>query len=168
RIYAYDSDKNRFKGIFERLKRAGAHNVQTLRAGDTSALDALAGRLDMILIDAPCTGSGTWRRKPDAKWRLSERTMKERLAVQVALLDQAARFSKKGASIIYITCSLLERENHAQVSAFLGRNTDFVSASLEAGDLLSIDVKGKSSVQLTPACHETDGFFVSKFVRASG
>src|SRR5439155_5265832 len=81
-LYAYDSDRLRLRPIFERLKRAGVRNAQVLPAGDAEALGKLEGKIDLVLIDAPCTGSGVWRRRPDAKWRLSPQMLEARLAEQ--------------------------------------------------------------------------------------
>ena len=89
-IYAYDADKKQLRPIFERLKRAGVRNVQVMDAGDEAALTALGPRFDLVLVDAPCTGSGTWRRKPDAKWRVKPGNIPERQAEQVRVLDLGA------------------------------------------------------------------------------
>src|SRR5919109_2546338 len=88
-IYAYDSDRVQLRPIFERLKRAGVRNAQVLPAGDEAALMALAGRFDVVLVDAPCTGSGVWRRRPDAKWRVKPQNLIDRLAEQGAALTLA-------------------------------------------------------------------------------
>ena len=98
-IYAYNSDAHRFRPIFDRLKRAGARNVQTLPPGDDAALDALEGRMDLVLIDAPCSETGVWRRRPDAKWRLTSTQLGERIATQAALLRRADRLLKPGGTL---------------------------------------------------------------------
>ena len=97
-LYAYDSDRMRLRPIFERLKRAGVRNVQVLPAGDREALAKLDGRMDLVLIDAPCTGSGVWRRRPDAKWRLSPQMLEARLAEQREVLDEGAALVKPGGT----------------------------------------------------------------------
>ena len=89
-LYAYDADRNRLKPIFERIKRAGVRNVQMLRAGDEKALEALGARFDVVMADAPCTGTGTWRRRPDAKWRLKPANLAERQKQQRQVLGDAA------------------------------------------------------------------------------
>ena len=122
-VFATDSDRARLAPIFERLKRAGARNVQVRAAG--APLDDLVGRMDAVLIDAPCTGTGVWRRRPDAKWKLSERALAERLAEQAALLNGATRYVKPGGRLVYVTCSLLPDENADQIATFLAENRDF-------------------------------------------
>ena len=124
-LYAYDSDRMRLRPIFERLKRAGVRNAQVLPAGDREGLDKLEGKMDLVLIDAPCTGSGVWRRRPDAKWRLSPQMLEARLAEQRAVLDEGARLVKPGGRLAYITCSVLPAENRDQVDAFLARQPEF-------------------------------------------
>src|SRR4029078_855666 len=109
-LYAYDTDRMRLRPIFERLKRAGVRNVQVLAAGDTEALAKLTGKMDRVLIDAPCTGSGVWRRRPEAKWRVTPRMLEARLAEQRAVLDEGAALAKPGGRLIYITCSVLPPE----------------------------------------------------------
>src|SRR5690606_8524102 len=90
-----------------------------------ASLDDLAGKLDLVLVDAPCTGTGTWRRRPELKWRLSEKSLAERVAEQAALLAEAARYVKPGGRLVYVTCSLLPEENAGRVAAFLGGNPAF-------------------------------------------
>ena len=116
----------RLRPIFERLKRAGVRNAQVLPAGDRKALDKLEGKMDLVLIDAPCTGSGVWRRRPDAKWRLSAANARSAArAEQRAVLDEGARLVKPGGRLAYITCSVLPAENRDQIDAFLARQADF-------------------------------------------
>ena len=129
-IVATDRDRWRLAPIFERLKRAETRNVQVREAG--AALDDLAGRMDAVLIDAPCTGTGTWRRRPDAKWRLTERAVGERVAEQRAILADAARYLKPGGRLVYVTCSLLPEENGDQIEAFLAEHGDFRILDSEA------------------------------------
>jgi 16S rRNA (cytosine967-C5)-methyltransferase len=173
-IYAYDADRRQLRPIFERLKRAGARNVQTLEAGDEAALEALGPRFDVVLIDAPCTGSGTWRRKPDAKWRLKPANIPERQAEQASVLDLGARLVKPGGRLAYVTCSVLPEENTDQVAAFLSRHEDFelipyTQAWTERfGAEPPRSADGRSdSLQLTPASHGTDGFFIALLRRRS-
>ena len=117
-IFAHDSDRQRLAPIYDRLKRAGVRNVQVRPPGE-GVLDDLAGRMDRVAVDAPCTGSGTWRRRPDAKWRLTPDQLAARIAEQRAILADAARYVKPGGTLVYITCSVLPDENGCQVSAFL-------------------------------------------------
>ena len=118
-IYAYDDDPVRLRPIFERLKRAGVRNAQVLNAGDQAALAALGPRFDLVLIDASCTGTGAWRRRPDAKWRLKPANLAQRQAEQRAVLALGAPLVKPGGRLVYVTCSVLPEENGEQVAAFL-------------------------------------------------
>ncbi|MEX2276424.1 MAG: RsmB/NOP family class I SAM-dependent RNA methyltransferase [Cucumibacter sp.] len=171
-IYAYDADRHRLAPIHERIARAGVRNVQ-VRAPGEGVLDDLAGKMDRVIIDAPCTGSGVWRRRPDAKWRLKPDQLTRRLAEQREVLAEATRFVRPGGMIAYITCSILPPENEAQVASFLAAHPDFTLASAFEGwsKLLgpdapqphSIDMK---SVTLTPASTHTDGFFCSLLTRS--
>jgi 16S rRNA (cytosine967-C5)-methyltransferase len=175
-IHATDSDRTRLAPIHERLRRAGTRNVQVHDTG--APLDVLAGRMDRVLIDAPCTGVGTWRRRPDAKWRLSERALADRRAEQAALLDQSIGFLKPGGAIAYVTCSLLPGENAEQVRAFADRHEGFAvtpGAELLAGSALPQGAKAglaaaallsPEGVILTPRRTGTDGFFVALLKRA--
>jgi 16S rRNA (cytosine967-C5)-methyltransferase len=173
-IYAFDREKARLRPIFERLKRAGARNVQVLAPGDSDALQALGGRFDAVLIDAPCTGTGIWRRRPDSKWRLKPRDIEERVAEQAALLDLAAPFVKPGGSLVYVTCSILPEENVGQVARFVLASQDFTHiATAEAWSKSGLpgsappSADGRTdSLLLTPAQHGTDGFFIAALRRA--
>ena len=171
-IYAYDSDPIRFRPIFERLKRAGARNVQTLPPGQSSALDALESRMDIVLIDAPCSGTGAWRRRPDAKWRLTSAQLAERIATQAGLLQLAAQLLKPKGTLAYITCSVLPEENDKQIKAFLDRNPSFepVEAQQHAEKILGRSVTfdpapNKPGLLLTPAQHGTDGFYIALLLK---
>ena len=111
-VHAYDADRKRLAPIIERLKRAGTRNVQVHES--TESLASLIGRVDRVLVDAPCTGTGTWRRRPDTKWRLTQKNLEERLAQQEEALAGAAQFVRPGGHLIYVTCSVLPEENEAQ------------------------------------------------------
>lgn len=168
-IFAHDAEKQRLAPIFDRLRRAGARNVQAI-AGE-AGLAPLAGRMDLVLVDAPCTGSGTWRRRPDAKWRLTERQLGVRIGEQAAILDAAAGHVKPGGRLVYITCSIFPAENAHQVAAFLERNPAFAAADPRAlwrsrfGEgALQPRICG-SGVVLTPATTATDGFFAAVLER---
>lgn len=168
RIIAHDSDKTRLRPIFERLQRSGAKNVEVVAASDADALAEMAGRFDRVVIDAPCTGSGTWRRRPDAKWRLKPRNLEQRQKEQREVLAQAAPLVKPGGRLVYITCSLLPAENTEQVTAFLAANPDFslipyteVWRGVLPGTPPASADDGTDTLLLTPARHGTDGFFVA-------
>jgi 16S rRNA (cytosine967-C5)-methyltransferase len=173
-IYAYDSDKGQLRPIFERLKRAGVRNAQVMNAGNTTELDAIAGRFDVVLVDAPCTGSGTWRRRPDAKWRVTPQNLEQRLADQRAVLTLARSLVKPGGRIVYVTCSVLPEENYDQVDAFLKDAPEFsilptaaVWAATLGGEAPRSADGRTDTLLLTPACHGTDGFFVAVMQRAA-
>lgn len=171
-IHAYDADRHRLKNIFERLKRAGTRNVQVLPAGDAASLGGLKGRMDLVLVDAPCTGSGVWRRRPDAKWRLTPQVLAARIAEQDAVLDQAAALVRPGGRLVYVTCSMLPAENSERVTAFCARHDDFAPSpfAAAAGGLegsFGSDLSRETSVQLTPLDHSTDGFFVANLERSA-
>jgi 16S rRNA (cytosine967-C5)-methyltransferase len=171
-IYAYDDDKHRLKPIFARVKRAGVRNVQILRAGDEPALDALGPKFDCVLADAPCTGAGTWRRRPDAKWRLRPHALSERLKDQQTVLARAVKMVRPGGRLVYVTCSILPEENSDQIAACITANPDFRSvpyaeawrAALPGEPPLSADGSSDHLV-LTPAQHGTDGFFIAVLER---
>jgi 16S rRNA (cytosine967-C5)-methyltransferase len=171
-LYAYDADRMRLRPIFERLKRAGVRNAQVLSAGDVAALAELEGRMDRVIVDAPCTGSGVWRRRPDAKWRLSPQMLEARLAEQRAVLDQAARLVKPGGRLAYITCSVLPPENRGQVDAFITRFPAFRTAlwpelwqeRIPSPPPPSAD-GSTETLLMTPRSFGTDGFFVAMLQR---
>lgn len=168
-IYAYDRDKSQLRPIFERLKRAGARNVQVLNAGDEAALMELGPRFDIVFVDAPCTGSGTWRRKPDAKWRLKPTNLAERQAEQKAVLALGASLVKPGGRLVYVTCSVLPEENGDQVAAFLQDKRDFsVSPITElAGMKVASASEDRHGLLLTPHDHGTDGFFIATLQKST-
>ncbi len=170
-IFAYDSDRGRLSAIFERIKRAGAHNIQ-VRQPDDGALDDLLDSMDKVVVDAPCTGSGTWRRRPDAKWRLSRDQLDVRLREQEEVLSQAIAFVKVGGFLVYITCSVFPEENEGQIYAFLDENPSFelVSAGEVWQDLFGFDKNQPwssdlKSITLTPASTNTDGFYFAVMQR---
>jgi 16S rRNA (cytosine967-C5)-methyltransferase len=168
-LYAYDVDRVRLRPIFERLKRAGVRNVQVLDPGNAEALAELEGKMDRVIVDAPCTGSGVWRRRPDAKWRLSPQMLETRLAEQRAALDQAARLVTPGGRVAYITCSVLPSENREQVDAFVGRFPEFgivpwpelwEQAGISAAPPQSAD-GSVETLQITPRGFGADGFYAA-------
>ncbi len=172
-LYAYDSDRMRLRPIFERLKRAGVRNAQVLPAGESAALVPLHGKMDLVVIDAPCTGSGVWRRRPDAKWRLSPQMLEARIKEQEAVLVEGAPLVKPGGRLAYITCSLLPPENRDQVAAFLARHPEFklipwrnlwAEALPDVAQRPSAD-GAEETLLMTPASHGTDGFFVAVLER---
>ena len=175
-IYATDTDKRRLAPIYARLDRAGARNVQvrTPRANSDSLGD-LHGRADLVLIDAPCSGSGSWRRNPDAKWRIRPAALATRLKEQAAALDRAVPLVKPGGRLVYVTCSVVEEENGAQVRDFLSRWSDFaVVPPAEVTNALGeraflfrrAVLLTAEGLLMTPRRTGTDGFFVAVLARA--
>ena len=171
-IYAYDSSRSQLRPIFERLKRAGARNVQVLEAGDQVALGQLADRFDLVLVDAPCTGSGTWRRRPDSKWRLKQEAVGNRIEEQRAVLQLAAPLVKPGGRLAYVTCSVLAEENDDQIAWFQEQHPEFAVSPIaeywakSIGGALPASADGKEgTLLLTPALHGTDGFFIAMLKR---
>lgn len=167
-LYAFDADRFRLRPIFERLKRAGARNVQVLQAGAQDALMPLGAKMDLVVIDAPCTGSGVWRRRPDAKWRLTPEMLDRRLVEQADVLDTGAGLVKPGGRLVYITCSVLPQENGEQVANFLERHPDFAVRPWREAWAQGIPVAAPASADgsedtllMTPNSHGTDGFFVA-------
>jgi 16S rRNA (cytosine967-C5)-methyltransferase len=170
-VYATDSDKRRLAPIHARLERAGLRNVQVRTPrGDADVLSDLAGRADLVLIDAPCTGIGVWRRNPDAKWRMRPGALAVRQKEQEAALDRAAPLVKPGGRIAYATCSVLAEENDDQVREFLARHPGFAvvppaqvcEALGECAYLFRRAVlMSEAGLLMTPLRTDTDGFFVS-------
>jgi len=163
-IFAYDSDRHRLAPIYDRLKRNGARNVQVRAPGD-GVLDDLTGKMDRVVIDAPCTGSGTWRRRPDAKWKLTAAQVTQRVEEQAAILSEGARYVKPGGTLAYITCSVLNEENAGQVARFLSSHPDFavvdLGPELEAMKATGLVHRNGDGILLTPLKTGTDGFFVA-------
>jgi 16S rRNA (cytosine967-C5)-methyltransferase len=174
-IYATDPDKRRLAPIHARIERAGIHSVQ-VRTPKTkeNLLADLENRADLVLIDAPCTGIGIWRRNPDAKWRMRPGALALRLSEQAAALDRAATLVKPGGRIAYVTCSLLIEENDDQVRAFLARRPQFelvppgrvVDALGERAFVFHRAVAlSQEGLLMTPRRTDTDGFYVSLMVK---
>jgi 16S rRNA (cytosine967-C5)-methyltransferase len=170
-IFAYDSDRVRLAPIHDRLQRAGARNVQVLNSRP-AALEQLKGKMDCVVIDAPCTGTGVWRRRPESKWKLRPEALDKRITEQRALITQSLGLLKTGGRLVYITCSLLPAENEAQVAwalashpglqmlpigplvaKALGEGAAKLPATSGAGD-------SASGLTLRPSITHTDGFFV--------
>ena len=164
-IAACDVVAHRLDGAVRRLRRAGVHNVERhlVEPGDKWA-KRRAGTFDRVLVDAPCTGTGTWRRNPDARQRLAPNDLAELVPKQAMILAQAARLVRKGGRLVYATCSLLSEENEMQVQSFLAGHPEFVLVPLAQAWTLptpppvSMPVSG-SFLTLTPLQHGTDGFF---------
>lgn len=158
RIYAYDSDARRMTDIIPRATRAGVTNLDLRTPLNKEPLKGLEGAMDLVFVDAPCTGSGTWRRHPDAKWRLSPDSLQRRLNEQRKVLDQASEYVKPGGRMVYVTCSFFAEENEQQVEAFLARNGAFKLRKLT---LFPEFTTPQGYLRLTPRTAGTDGFFAA-------
>ncbi|MCB5945345.1 RsmB/NOP family class I SAM-dependent RNA methyltransferase [Acidocella sp. KAb 2-4] len=156
-IVACDVSAPRLDGAIKRLRRAGVHNAERhlLEPGD-KWLKRQGQKFDRVLVDAPCSGTGTWRRNPDARTRLSETDLAELTQKQAMILDQAQKLVKPGGKLVYATCSVLNDENEAQVEAFLARYPIFEQMPIEAPAAL----RGPA-LRLSPRVHGTDGFFAA-------
>ena len=173
-LYAHDSDIRRLAPLRERAERAGLRNLQIRSPrGQQDVMGDLEGRADLVLVDAPCTGAGTWRRNPDAKWRMRPGALEQRMVEQDAALDAAARLVRPGGRLVYVTCSVLDAENGARVSAFRERRPEFApvpaaEAAVAAGapGLAAHAVTDGSAFLFTPRRSGTDGFFVSILTRS--
>jgi 16S rRNA (cytosine967-C5)-methyltransferase len=170
-IFATDDDKRRLAPIHDRLKRSGARNVQVRTPKSVGGEIAdLVGRCDLVLIDAPCTGTGAWRRNPDAKWRMRPGALEQRQKEQAEIFNRALPLLQAGGRIAYVTCSVLDEENGAQVRAFLARHPEFsvrppaeVAQALgERAFMFSKAARlSEEGILMTPRTTNTDGFFVS-------
>jgi len=171
RIYAFDVSEKRLSKLKPRLKRSGLSNLHPLviaHENDTK-VKRLAGKIDRVLVDAPCSGMGTLRRNPDLKFRQSPDGVAELVVKQTAILNAAARLVKPGGRLVYATCSLLTTENQQIVDAFLAANPQFTA--LNCGELLQkqgIALECGNHMQLWPQIHRTDGFFAVALERAMG
>ena len=175
RLTALDVDQRRLDRAAKRLKRAGVGNVER-RLGDETWFASRGGAFDRVLIDAPCSGTGAWRRQPDARWRLTPEMLAEYQATQTRILAQAAPLVAGGGRLVYATCSLLPGENRQQIEAFLEARPDFslvpvetvwAEAMVPAGAAAAPDPTPflGSTLLLTPARHGTDGSFVAVLER---
>ena len=170
-INAYDADRRRLAPMVERIRRAGAEIIYIKERA--AQLAGLEGRMDRVLIDAPCTGTGTWRRRPDAKWRISEKNITDRTADQDKVLDDACLYVRPGGELAYVTCSLLPEENTDRVKAFLQRHPEFETISLKqrwrdvvADQDAPVPYADQNlGLLLSPRRTGTDGFYFAGFRR---
>jgi 16S rRNA (cytosine967-C5)-methyltransferase len=176
-VYATDNDSRRLAPIHARLERAGARNVQvrTPKGRGAPPIDDLAGRMDVVLVDAPCTGVGTWRRNPDAKWRVRPGSLAQRIGEQDQVLKEGARFVRSGGRLVYITCSVLPAENSERIAAFLDAEADFAAvAPAQIAEQAGIPALARHAdpsglgLLLTPYRTGCDGFFCAVLERRSG
>lgn len=168
RLYAFDISEKRLANLGPRLARSGLSNVHPARIDSEhdAKVKRLAGKIDRVLVDAPCSGLGTLRRNPDLKWRQSAQAVEEMSAKQLSILASAARLLKAGGRLVYATCSVLARENQQVVEQFLAQHADFVL--VPAGEALAaqkIPLEMGPYLELYPHVHQTDGFFAAVLER---
>jgi 16S rRNA (cytosine967-C5)-methyltransferase len=177
RLIASDLDPRRLDAVRPRLERAGV-TAELRRLDQPGALAGLAGKADRVLVDAPCSGSGTWRRRPEEAWRLTEDELRRLHAVQLEVLDQAAALVRPGGRLAYVTCSVLPSENGDVAAEFAAAHPQFrplpVAQAARAGLLTDFARErlaelshGGHTVQLSPRRTGTDGFFIALFERIS-
>lgn len=173
RLYAFDTSGHRLDQLKPRLARSGLSNVHPAAIAHErdDRVKRLSGKIDRVLVDAPCSGLGTLRRNPDLKWRQSMGLVQEMAATQTAILQSAARLLKPGGRLVYATCSMLRQENEDVAQAFSDANKEFVA--LDAGEVLAgLKVEraaslctggasGQQYLRLWPHRHQTDGFFAA-------
>ena len=177
RLYAFDVSGHRLDALKPRLARSGLSNVHPAAIAHErdERVKRLAGKIDRVLVDAPCSGLGTLRRNPDLKWRQTPKAVEELVGKQTAILASAARLLKSGGRLVYATCSILPQENEAIAEAFSAAHPDFELA--DAGELLeqlkvegaralcSGGASGSAYLRLWPHLHQTDGFFAAVWTR---
>ena len=178
-VHAYDIDGRRLSALIPRLKRSGAHNVQLCHPDNPDMLEALRGAMDVVFVDAPCTGTGTWRRRPDSKWRVKQSALAKRIEEQTEILGSASAFVKPGGRLVYATCSFLMEEDEDRVAEFLANHPDFTQESAADAAIASalLTEQGAAAVRagqgpdggvrLTPRRAGTDGFFFAVMRRAA-
>ncbi|MFC3214096.1 RsmB/NOP family class I SAM-dependent RNA methyltransferase [Novosphingobium panipatense] len=164
RLIACDADRARLSRLAPRAERAGARNIETILLDANRELEALQpflGAADAVLVDAPCSGTGTWRRNPEARWRLTEKQLERYVAIQSRLLDVAAGLVKPRGRLVFVTCSLLDAEGADQAAGFLMRHPGW---EVDRPGL-PVGVARGDGVRLSPWRDGTDGFFVARFSR---
>jgi len=171
RLYAFDISPKRLANLKPRLKRSGLSNLhpQVIAHENDTRIKRLAGKVDRVLVDAPCSGLGTLRRNPDLKFRQSPESVAELVAKQASILRSAARLLKPGGRLVYATCSLLEEENRLVVEDFLSTHPQF--RALDCQELLqrqNIAIECGPQLQLWPHIHHTDGFYAAALERING
>lgn len=168
RLYAFDVSEKRLAKLKPRLSRSGLSNVHpgVIAHENDAKVKRLAGKIDRVLVDAPCSGLGTLRRNPDMKWRQTPESVAELNAKQIAILEGAARLIKPGGRLVYATCSLLPEENEGIAAAFLSAHAEFALVPMK--DVLAeqkIPLEMGDYLALQPHLHQTDGFFAAVFER---
>jgi 16S rRNA (cytosine967-C5)-methyltransferase len=168
RLYAFDVSEKRLAKLKPRLARSGLSNVHpvVIAHENDAKIKRLAGKIDRVLVDAPCSGLGTLRRNPDVKWRLKPESIIELNGKQLSILNGAARLVKPGGRLVYATCSILDEENEAIVSQFLATNSAFQLVPVkEVLEEQKIPLQMEDYLKLLPHKHQTDGFFAAVLER---
>ncbi len=178
-LYAYDRDPRRLKPLYARAKRAGVRNLQVRSPAGEETVDDLAGKMDVVFVDAPCSGAGAWRRHPDTKWRLTDKQLATRMSEQDVVLREAARFVKPGGRMIWVTCSFLMEENEDRLAAFFEEHQEFrmqpALDEIAASGVLTDEGRAaleplateEGALRITPDKLRADGFFVAVLQRHS-
>ena len=168
RVYAFDVSEKRLDNLSPRLKRSGLSNISTtlINSESDARVKRLNGKIDRVLVDAPCSGMGTLRRNPDLKFRQSPLSVEELNAKQSAILESASYLLKPGGRLVYSTCSLLADENERIVEKFLAAHPEYKLMPISEA-LPKIDLGGGDYLHLYPHCHATDGFFAAVMVRSN-
>jgi len=177
KLIASDVVNKRLENIRPRLQRAGVEAELVLIGQNGGGLEAVNGQADLVFVDAPCSGSGTWRRRPEDAWRLTTEEVEKLHALQVRILSQATKLVKPGGRLVYVTCSMLARENEASADAFEAATPDFrpvpVADMLSAPQLTEAararfaELASGARLRLSPASADTDGFFAAVYQRAA-
>ena len=171
-LYACDVHTKRLANLAKRAKRAGVHNIRThvLSSENDKWVKKHRSRADVVLVDAPCSGTGTWRRSPDSRWNLQPQNLDNLVSLQQSILQSASRLVRPGGRLLYATCSLLLEENENQVRHFLDHNDDFSLGSTVLPEPLTANTElisiNNSQLRMSPAVSGTDGFFVAVLHRA--
>ncbi|TDW62903.1 16S rRNA (cytosine967-C5)-methyltransferase [Novosphingobium sp. PhB55] len=163
-LIACDADRTRLSRLPPRAERAGATGIETVLLDPNKEMQALqrfAESADAVMVDAPCSGTGTWRRNPEARWRFTEAQLARYTAVQARLLDVAAQLVRPGGRLVFVTCSLLDEEGANQADGFLKRNPGWQAAA----PVLPVGTRRGAGLRLSPWHDGTDGFFVARFER---
>ena len=180
KLVASDVVNKRLENIRPRLQRAGVEADLVLIGQNGGGLEDLNGQADLVLVDAPCSGSGTWRRRPEDAWRLTAEEVEKLHGLQVRILGQAARLVKPGGRLAYVTCSMLARENEASADAFEAAHPEFRPVSIvpgaagqargfltQAAGAKFAELASGARLRLSPASADTDGFFIALYERTA-
>jgi 16S rRNA (cytosine967-C5)-methyltransferase len=165
RLIATDTNRDRLQRLVPRSQRAGAYDIETRLLNPGEELDILAdlrGKADVVLVDAPCSGSGTWRRNPEARWRLTPARLDKIMETQSHVLAVGATLVKPGGTLVYAVCSLIAKEGRSQIASFLNINKGWKAVPIDAG----VGRADGHGLMLSPSHDGTDGFFIARLARS--